>query len=63
MRKLKTTKGLDTEAALQIEKKYYCKHALHKDNLQWTGENRLLSPEEIIKLDADDRVEVDNDIA
>jgi hypothetical protein len=58
-RNIKTTRGLDTEAALQIEKKLYREHALQEDNSQWTGENRLLSPEEIIRLDAEDRLEED----
>jgi hypothetical protein len=30
---------------------------LQQDNSQWTGENRILSPEDIIRLDALDRLE------
>jgi hypothetical protein len=56
-RKLQTTRGADTERALLIEKTFHREAALEQDNLQWTGENRLLSPEEIVRLDAADRLD------
>jgi hypothetical protein len=55
-RKLDTTRGLDTQEALLLQKSYHRDTALEQDNTQWTGENRLLSPEEIIRLDAADRL-------
>lgn len=59
-RKLQTTRGADTERALLIEKTFHREAALEQDNLQWTGENRLLSPEEIVRLDAADRLDNNN---
>jgi hypothetical protein len=45
-------RGADTAAGLLLEKKSHHQAALQHDNSQWTGENWLLSPEEIISLDA-----------
>jgi hypothetical protein len=59
-RKLQTTKGADAERALLIEKTFHREAALEQDNLEWTGENRLLSPEEIVRLDAADRLDNNN---
>jgi hypothetical protein len=52
---LQNSKGADTAAALLLQKNSHRQAALEQDNSQWTGENRLLSPEEIIRLDAIDR--------
>jgi hypothetical protein len=52
---LQNWKGADTAAALLLQKSDHCQAALKQDKLQWTGENGLLSPEEIIGLDAMDR--------
>jgi hypothetical protein len=57
-RKLETNRGAETEAALLVEKTFHRDAALQQDNSQWTGENRLLSPEEIIRLDAADRLDI-----
>jgi hypothetical protein len=54
-RNLQNSKGADTAAALLLQKNNHRQAALEQDNSQWTGENRLLSPEEIIRLDAIDR--------
>ena len=54
-RKLQNSKGADTAAALLLQKNNHRQAAFEQDNSQWTGENRLLSPEEIIRLDAIDR--------
>ncbi len=54
-RNLQNSKGADTAAALLLQKNDHRQAALQQDNSQWTGENRLLSPEEIIRLDAIDR--------
>ena len=51
-RKLGNARGTDTAAALLDQKTYRCKVALEEDNSQWTDTNKLLSPEEIIRLDA-----------
>ena len=59
-RNLQTTRGADAERALLIEKTFHRGAALEQDNLQWTGENRLLSPEETVMLDAADGLD-DND--
>jgi hypothetical protein len=61
-RKLQTTRGADTAARLLNEKTYHREAALVQDNSQWTGENRLLSAEEIIRLDEIDRLQ-NNDLA
>ena len=58
-RNLQNSKGADTAAALLLQKNNHRQAALEQDNSQWTGENRLLSPEEIIRLDAIDRYIVD----
>jgi hypothetical protein len=50
-----TLSPTDTAAALLLQKSNHRQAALQQDNLQWTGENWLLSPEEIIRLDAIDR--------
>jgi hypothetical protein len=54
-RNLQNLKGVDTAAALLLQKNNQRQAALQQDNWQWTGENRLLSPEEIIRLDVLDR--------
>jgi hypothetical protein len=54
--KLEHTRGADTAASLLLEKTYHREAALQQDNSQWTGENRLLSPEDIIRLDELDRL-------
>jgi hypothetical protein len=54
-RKLQHSRGADTAAVLLLQKTYHRQAALQQDNSQWTGENRLLSPEEIIRLDELDR--------
>jgi hypothetical protein len=56
-RKLDNTRGADTAAALLDEKTYHREAALEEDNSQWTDANKLLSPEEIIRLDAVDRLD------
>jgi beta-lactamase class D len=53
--KLQHNRGTDTAASLLNLKTYHRKAALEQDNSQWTGENLLLSPQEIITLDALDR--------
>jgi hypothetical protein len=40
---------------LLIGKTSHSKAALQQENLQWTGDNELLSREEIIRLDAQER--------
>jgi hypothetical protein len=59
-RNLQSTRGADTAAALLVEKTYHQEAAVVQDNLQWTGENRLLSPEDIIRLDELDRLQNNN---
>ena len=54
-RNLQHSKGADTAAALILQKTYHCQAVLYQDNWQCTGDNQLLSPEEIIRLDALDR--------
>jgi hypothetical protein len=58
-RKLKHTRGADRAAGLLLEKTYHREAALQQDNSQWTGENQLLSPEDIIRLDALDRLQIE----
>jgi hypothetical protein len=41
--------------ALLLEKSLHREAALEQDNSQWTGENRLLEPEEIVILDEKER--------
>jgi hypothetical protein len=53
-RKLQHDRGAETAAALLIEKTFHCEAALQQDNSQWTGENRLLEPEEVIMRDAEE---------
>ena len=53
-RKLGHNRGAETAVALLIEKTFHREAALEQDNSQWTGENRLLEPEEILRLDAAD---------
>jgi hypothetical protein len=48
--KLQHNRGAYTEAPLLNLKTYHREAALEQDNLQWIGENRLLSPQEIIRL-------------
>jgi hypothetical protein len=62
-RKLKNTRGADTAAGLLLENTYHREAALQQDNSQWTGENQLLSPEDIIRLDELDRLQNNNIIA
>ena len=46
-RKLGNARGTDTAAAARLgEKTFHRKAALEEDNSQWTGANKLLSPEE-----------------
>jgi hypothetical protein len=52
---LQNWKGADTAAALLLQMSDHRQAALEQDNSQWTGENGLQSPEEIIRLDAMDR--------
>jgi hypothetical protein len=59
-RNLQSTRGADTAAALLVEKTYHREAALVQDNSQWTGENPLLSPEDIIRLDELDRLQNNN---
>jgi hypothetical protein len=55
-RKLQHYRGADTAPALLLQKTYHCQAALlQQDNSQWTGENQILSPAEIIRLDELDR--------
>jgi hypothetical protein len=54
-RQLQHSRGTDTAVSLLNLKTYHREAALELDNLQWTGENWLLSPQEIIRLDALDR--------
>jgi hypothetical protein len=54
-RNLQNSKGVDTAAALLLQKNSHRQAALKQDNSQWTGDNQLLSPEERIRLDAIDR--------
>jgi hypothetical protein len=54
-RKLQHSRGADTAAVLLLQKTYHRQAALQQDNSQWTGENLLLSPEEVIRLDELDR--------
>jgi hypothetical protein len=55
-RKLQHNRGADTAASLLLEKTFHREAALLQDNSQWTGENQLLSPEDIIRLDELDRL-------
>ena len=55
--KLQHSRGAAMAANLLLEKTFHCQAALQQDNSQWTGENQLLSPEDIIRLDAVDRLE------
>jgi hypothetical protein len=59
-RKLEHTRGADRAAGLLLVKTYHREAALHQDNSQWTGENQLLSPEDIIRLDELDRLQNNN---
>jgi hypothetical protein len=43
-----------------MEKTFRREAALKQDNLQWTGENRPLSSEETVRLDAADRLDDNN---
>jgi hypothetical protein len=58
-RKLQNDAGGETARALLAAKSLHREKALEEDNSQWTGMNKLLSPEEIIRLDEMDRS--DND--
>jgi hypothetical protein len=53
-RKLQHDRGADTAAALLIKKTFHREAALQQDNSQWTGQNRLLEPEEVIMRDAEE---------
>jgi hypothetical protein len=53
-RKLQHNRGAETAAALLIEKTFHREAALQQDDSQWTGENRLLEPEEVIMRDAEE---------
>jgi hypothetical protein len=55
-RKLQNDTGRETARALLAAKSsLHRETALEEDNSQWTGMNKLLSPEEIIRLDEMDR--------
>jgi hypothetical protein len=41
---------IEQQPGLLLEKTYHREAALQQDNSEWTGENQLLSPEDIIKL-------------
>jgi hypothetical protein len=56
-RKLQNDTGGETARALLAAKSLHCETALEEDNSQWTGMNKLLSPEEIIWLDEMDRLD------
>ena len=60
-RKLQHARGADTAAALQVEKTFHREFYLEQDNSQWTGENRLLEAEEMLRLDREDAAQ-DNTI-
>jgi hypothetical protein len=61
-RKLDSTRGADTPASLKLRKTSHREEAaLQQGNLKWTGKNELLSAQESIRLDAQDRL--DNDAA
>jgi hypothetical protein len=53
--KLQHNRGADTAVSPLNLKTYHRQAALEQNNPQWTGENRRLSPQEIIRLDALDR--------
>jgi hypothetical protein len=57
-RKLWHGRGAETAAALLIEKTFHREAALQQDNSQWTGENRLLEPEEDIMRDAEEMEQI-----
>jgi len=59
-RPLQNNTAGETATALLAAKTAHREAALEEDNLQWTGLNKLLSPEEIIRLDALDRLENNN---
>jgi hypothetical protein len=56
-RKLQNDTGGETARALLAAKSLHRETALEEDNSQWTGKNKLLSPEEIIRLDETDRLD------
>jgi hypothetical protein len=56
-RKLQHNRGEETATALLLEKTFHREAALAQDNSQWTGENRLLEPDEILTLDAAEMLE------
>jgi hypothetical protein len=57
-RKLKHPRdAVRAAGGLLVEKTYHWEAALQQDNSQWTGENRLFSPEDIIRLDELDRLQ------
>ena len=47
-------RGAETAAAVQMENTFHGVAALEQDNSQWSGESRLLEPEELLMLDAAD---------
>jgi hypothetical protein len=55
-RNLQHNRSAETASRLLVEKNYHREAALEQDNSQWTGQNRLLSPQDIIRLDAVDRL-------
>jgi hypothetical protein len=57
--KLQNDAGGETARALLAANSLHRETALEEDNSQWTGMNKLLSPEEIIRLDETNRS--DND--
>jgi hypothetical protein len=56
-RKLQHNRGEETATALLLENTFHREAALAQDNSQWTGENRLLKPDEILTLDAAEMLE------
>ena len=53
-RKLQNDRGADTAAASLVQKTFHREAALLQDNSEWEGDNMLLSPGEIIRLDYED---------
>jgi hypothetical protein len=55
--KLQCNRSTETALRLLVENNYHREAALAQDSSQWTGQNRLLlSPQDIIRLDAVDRL-------
>ena len=54
------SRGAETSVDLLDANTVHHKSALEEDCLQWTGVNRLLSADEIIRLDSIDKLENNN---